>query len=232
LNLPPAVSPELKARILAAARTTPSATRSPTLVSTRLLVPVAAVLAGCLYFAFDGLHHGQGRPPGFLSATVAVWIGAALVSLWSVVGASRSPTGRPRAWLLAVALGMPVLVLILVVGVSFVASVTASAPLLETHRPGLRCLVMTVAAAVVPVLGFLFVRRGSDPLHPAAHGAAIGASFGAYAGIMVCFWCPDPSPFHAALGHVAPLLLLALLGAGVGARVLDLPRDAPRAGPR
>jgi len=209
VNSPSAVSPELKARILAAARTMPSPTRQPTIASTRLLVPVATVLAGCLYFAFDGVRHGQGRPPGLLSATIAVWIGAALISLWSVVGATRSPSGRPRGWLLAVAVGMPVLVLLLVVALSAVASVTGAAPLVATHRPGLRCLVMTVAAAVLP----------------AAHGAAIGASFGAYAGIMVCFWCPDPSALHAAIGHVGPLLLLALLGAGVGARVLDLPRD-------
>ncbi len=228
MTSPSLVSPELKARILAAAQASPSPTRRPTIVSTRLLVPVATVLAGCLYLAFDGVRHGQGRPPGFLAASIAVWTGAAILSLWSVVGTTRSPPGRPRGWLLAVALGMPLLVLVSVLALSAVAN-TAAVPVVAMHRPGLRCLVMTVAAAVVPVLAFLFVRRGSDPVHPASHGAAIGASFGAYAGIMVCLWCPDPSALHAVLGHVAPLLLLALFGAGVGARVLDLPRDPARA---
>jgi hypothetical protein len=229
---PSVVPPELKARILAAARAMPSPTRRPTIVSARLLVLVATVLAGCLYVAFDGTHHGQGRPPGFLAATIAVWVGAAILSLWSVVGTTRSPPGRPRGWLLAVAVGMPILVLLAVVALSAVATIGGGAPLVAMHRPGLRCLVMTVSAAVLPVLAFLFVRRGSDPVHPATHGAAIGASFGAYAGVMVCLWCPDPSAFHAAVGHVAPLLLLALLGAGVGGRVLDLPRDPPRADSR
>ncbi len=221
----PTSSPELKARILAAVQSSPSPTRRTTLGSTRLLLPAATILAGCLYFAFDGVRHGEGRPPAVLSATVTIWIAAALVSLWSVVGSARSPIGRPRAWLLAVALGMPVLVLMFMVAVSAASSAGDTGPVVAIHRAGLRCLGMTLAAGVLPVLAFLFIRRGSDPLHPAAHGAAIGASFGAYAGIMVCFWCPDLSPVHAALGHVAPLLILALLGAVLGARVLDLPRD-------
>jgi hypothetical protein len=218
----PAASAELKARILAAVQASPSPTRRPTFRATRLLVPAAAVFAGCLYVAFDGIHHGQGRPPGALGASVSVWIGAALVSMWTVVGKARSPTGRPRPWLLAVTIGMPVLVLALLITLSAVGYAGDAA----THRAGVRCLGMTLAAAVVPVLGLLLLKRGSDPVHPAAHGAAIGVSFGAYAGIMVCLWCPDLSPAHSAVGHVAPLVLLALLGAAVGRRVLDLPRES------
>jgi hypothetical protein len=220
-------SAELKARILAAVHASPSRPRRTTLAATRLLVPAAAILAGALYFAFDGVHHGQGRPPGILAASVSVWIGAALVSMWSVVGTARSPTGRPRPWLLAVTIGMPVIVLAILVGLSAAASAGDAARLAAIHRAGLRCLAMTIAAGVFPLVALLFVKRGSDPVHPAAQGAAIGVSFGAYAGIMVCLWCPDLSPSHAALGHVTPLVLLALLGAVVGARVLDLPKEPP-----
>jgi hypothetical protein len=226
----PVVSAELKARVLAAVQSSPSPTRASTRGAARVLVPASAVLAGCLYFAFDGLHHGQGRPPALVAASVSVWMGAALVSLWSVVGTGRSPTGRPRSWLLAVAVGMPIIVLAFLLALS-AAATGGDAPLVVVaHRAGMRCLGMTLAAAIIPVLALLFVRRGSDPVHPAAHGAAIGASFGAYAGIMVCLWCPDLSAAHAALGHVAPLVLLALLGAAVGSRVLDLPRESPRPG--
>jgi hypothetical protein len=231
MSTPPTASPELKARILEAVRASPSPARGSLLGSLHVVLPAATVLAGCLYFAFDGVRHGEGRPPWALSATIAIWVGAALVSLWSVVGPSRSPTGRPRAWLLSVALGVPALVLLFLIGVSSAAASSAPASLIATHRAGVRCLLMTLAAAAGPVLAFLFIRRGSDPLHPVAHGAAIGASFGAYAGIMVCLWCPDLSAPHAAIGHVFPLVLLAALGAVVGARVLDLPRERSNRGP-
>jgi hypothetical protein len=219
-------SAELKARILAAMQASPSPPRQTTREATRLLVPAAAVFAAGLYFAFDGVHHGEGRPLGFLAATVSVWIGAALVSLWSVVGTARSPTGRPRPWLLAVTVGMPVVVLTFLVGLSAAAGAADAARVAAIHRAGVRCLAMTLAAGIVPLLALLFLKRGSDPVHPAAQGAAIGVSFGAYAGIMVCLWCPDLSPAHAAIGHVTPLALLALVGALVGGRVLDLPKEA------
>jgi hypothetical protein len=215
-------SEELRARVLAAVRSSPSPTRRGTLGATRALVPAAAVLAASLYGAFDGLHHGQGRSPGLLLASVSIWIGAALVALWAVVGTGGSPTGRPRPWLLGVAIGVPVVLL----GLLLAAGKDEGAALAATHRVGARCLAMTLAAATAPLLALLYIRRGSDPVHPAAHGAAIGTSFGAYAGVMVCLWCPDLSPSHTALGHVAPLVILALFGAVVGRRVLDLPRES------
>jgi hypothetical protein len=222
-------SSDLKARVLLAVQSSPSPTRRSTRAALRVIVPAATALAACLYVAFDGVHHGKGRPPAVLAASISVWMGAALVSLWLVVGTGRSPTGRPRPWLLAVAIGMPAIVLGLLLALSAAATAGDAALLAANHRAGARCLGMTLAAAVIPVLALLFVRRGSDPVHPAAHGAAIGASFGAYAGIMVCLWCPDLSPAHAAIGHVTPLVLLALLGAAVGSRVLDLPRTPPAA---
>jgi hypothetical protein len=224
MNADDGLSAELKSRVLSVVQSSPSPTRRTTLGAIRVLIPGAAIVAGCLYFVFDGVHNGQGRAPVVLAASLSVWIGAALVSLWSVVGAGGSPTGRPRPWLLAVAIGMPALVLASMLALFATAKAGGGLPVAAIHRAGVRCLGMTFAAAVVPVLALLFVRRGSDPLHPAAHGAAIGASFGAYAGIMVCLWCPDLSPPHVVVGHVTPLVLLALLGATVGARVLDFPR--------
>jgi hypothetical protein len=216
-----AVAPdaELKARILASVRGMPSPTRGQARWSTGIIVAAATLLAAVLYVASDGPSHGAGRSPVVFASTMSVWIVAGFVSLWVAVGKGRAPMGRPAPWLTAVAVGMPVLVFFAMLALSVVVPGSGAA---QIHRPGVACFSMTLAAASLPVLGLILARRRSDALHAAAHGAALGAAFGAYAGIMVCMWCPDISPLHIAVGHVAPLAVLASVGAVVGARVLAL----------
>jgi hypothetical protein len=215
-----APSPELKARVLASVRATPSATRQRTQWATRGVVLGAAVLGAALYFAFGGLPHGEGRPPRLFLSSMSVWIASATVMLWAAVGKGRASQGRPRAWLLAVGAGAPVVIFLVMLAMATAGPASDPALIAALHRSSASCFVMTLAAAVPGVLALLYVRRRSDAVHPALHGAALGASFGAYAGVMVCFWCPDVAPLHIALGHVAPLVVLALLGGAVGRRVL------------
>lgn len=82
-----------------------------------------------------------------------------------------------------------------------------------------------------PLLALIVVRRGSDAVHPAATGAALGAACGASAGVMVEMWCPVSEVRHVAIGHVAPIIALAVVGAALGVRLLAIrgkPRDAAR----
>ncbi len=72
------------------------------------------------------------------------------------------------------------------------------------------------------MLGLMLVRRGSDPVHPAATGAALGAACGACAGVMVELWCPVGAPRHVAVGHILPIVVVAILGASVGARFIAM----------
>jgi hypothetical protein len=213
---------DLKARVLASVRCTPAPTRDRTRRQTTIVVVGAAVIAACLYMTFGGADHGQGRPPNVFVASMSVWIVAALVSVWAAVGKGRASMGRPGPWLFFVAAGTPLLILLAMLALSVAVPVGDETRLASLQRPGARCFAMTIAAALLPLVALLVVRRGSDAVHPAAHGAAIGAAFGAYAGVMVCLWCPDVSPIHIMLGHVAPLVLLSLVGAAVGGRVLAL----------
>jgi len=192
-----------------------------------VLIAGAAVPAA-LFVATGGLDHGEGRPRGVFAASMSVWIVAAVVALWAAVGRGRAPMGRATPWLVGVAAGTPSLIL-LAMGALSAALPTRDALLLgSVHRLAASCMSMTFAAALLPLLAMLFVRRGSDPVHPATHGAALGAAFGAFAGVMVCLWCPDVSLRHIALGHVAPLVLTSLAGAAAGARLL--PMAPPRRG--
>jgi len=93
-------------------------------------------------------------------------------------------------------------------------------------RPGIRCFTLSVSLALVPLLGLLWLRRGSDPLHPRLTGAAFGAAVGAPAWVLVDLWCPVGYVPHLLLGHVLPLLLLISLSALLGGRVIALGRGS------
>jgi len=221
--MPPILEPsaELKARVLASIKTRPSPTRDEARWSAPLVVLGSAVLLASLYLALGGREHGAGRSPATFASSMSVWIAAALLALWAGVKRGRAPEGRPRLVLLAVVFGLPLAVMAVMLAMSASAAGDGTQVVL---RPSSSCLALTLAAAIPGVLCLLFARRGSDAVHPTANGAALGAAFGTYAGVMVCLWCPDVTPLHIALGHVAPVVLLALLGAALGRHLLDLRR--------
>jgi hypothetical protein len=174
-----------------------------------------------LYFALDGPEHGRGRPLWFCLAAAVTWAAVAALSMMGALGHERGASWRSGGVLLAIAVGTPALLF----GLMFAAAVVApdlTAPC--TERTGLRCIGLTMAAAVFPLLALLRVRRQSDPVHPAATGAALGSACGAAAGVMVVLWCPVASPAHIALGHVLPVVVLSVIGALLGARALAVRR--------
>lgn len=220
------MTPDIKARVLDAARATPSATRTSSLAFSWLVLPSSVIVAVALFFAFDGVRHGQGRPIWFYLASSIGWAAVASLSMWGALVRGTSAIGRPRTWLLSIAIGTPAVLFAMMFGLAVVyPEVTA----LHPERLGLKCLGLTVAAAAFPLLALALLRRGSDPVHPVATGAALGAACGASAGVMVEMWCPVAAPRHVVVGHVAPMIIMALLGAVLGARLMAM---RPRGGPR
>ena len=218
-------SSDLKARILAAASTMPSATRQSSRNATWLVLPASMLVAAAIYFAFDGIEHGKGRPVGFYVACAAGWAAVGSLSTWAALGRGASAVGRPSRWLFAVACGTPALLfaMMFALGAAFPELTT-----LHAERVGFKCFGLTLAAAAFPLVGLLGVRRGSDPVHPTATGAALGAACGAAAGVMVEMWCPVSAPRHVAIGHIAPIVVLALVGAGLGRTMLAMKRVSQR----
>jgi hypothetical protein len=51
-------------------------------------------------------------------------------------------------------------------------------------------------------------------------GAALGASAGAWAAVAMALHCPITSMRHVVFGHIAPVVVFALLGLVVGAKVV------------
>lgn len=218
------MSSDLKARILEATRAAPSVTRPATRKDGWLVASASVIVAVTMFFAFNGTDHGQGRASWFYVASCVGWLAVAAVSMWAALARGSSVAGRPRAWLLAVVAGTPALLFGMMFGLGVAYP---EATLLHSERVGFKCLGLTVAAALFPLMGLAVVRRQSDPVHPIATGAALGAACGASAGVMVEMWCPVAAPRHVAVGHILPIFIMAVVGALLGARVIAM-RDASR----
>jgi len=89
-------------------------------------------------------------------------------------------------------------------------------------RPGVRCLLLSGALVFAPLFGLLWTRRHSDPIHPRASAAALGAAAGAGAWVFVDAWCPVSYVPHLLLGHVLPLIVTIAASAWFGRRILML----------
>ncbi len=217
--------PDPNARLMAAIQREPSQTRQAANVRTWLVLPAAVLIGAALYFAFDGIEHGEGRPTWFYVTCAVSWTAVAAVSLWGALGHARSSSWRPRSALAAFALATPAVLFATMFAVALVDPDVAT---VHPERVGYKCLGLTLAAAAFPLVALLHAKRESDPVHPSFTGAALGSACGAAAGIMVELWCPVAAPQHVASGHILPIVVLAGLGALLGRRTLGLRRPSGR----
>jgi hypothetical protein len=218
-----ALPPDLRARILQTARSEPSPTRA----ETRKRGWTAATLGAVASLA---LSLKLGMPPAQVRAPLSIALvagGAALfavVATWLAASRGGSMLGRSRASLVAIAALLPVALL--------AWCVLGSAALGEPQLPGesmtvhALCFVFTTLFALGPLVAFAYLRRGSDPVHPRALGAALGASAGAWGTMLINVHCAFTSATHVTLGHVLPVAALAAVGALVGGRLFGVRSDA------
>jgi hypothetical protein len=214
MNLPEGLKP----RVLALVAAEPVPARSDRRLRGVGLALLAAVAMPAMVMVWEeGLSHAAGRPSAIGSWVVGGMVALALASSWSVLPARRSMLGPPRGQLLAVALGVPLFVLLwlLLWHTSYVD---------PFHRVGYMCLSLTAATAPWPFALLVHLSRRFEPRHPRTLGAALGSASGAWAALMVELWCPLADPSHVAIGHVLPLVLLSLVGAGFGGRLFALRR--------
>jgi len=219
--------PDIKSRILLAAQATPSTTRPTSRAYTWLVAPASVIAAASLFFAFDGTEHRIGQASWYYVATTVGWSAVAVLSMWGALARGRSALGRPRALLLAITVATPAVLFAFMFGL---ALMRPEITLVHPEKLGKVCLPLTLAGAAFPLVALVLARRGSDPVHPVATGAALGAACGASSGVMVEMWCPVATARHIAFGHILPIILLTLLGAVLGARFIAM-RPKTRQGP-
>jgi hypothetical protein len=210
---------DLKRRVMDSVQRVPSPSRSRVRQEVWLVALATVVASLGLFFALDGVGHGAGRPVWFLASWLATWAAIATTATRGAWQKGASFSSASVAWLVAIAVGTP-----LVLQAFSVAFVWLRPELATFHadRVGLKCFALTVAAATCPLAGLSLVRRSSDPMHPVASGAALGVASGALAGLLVVLWCPVAAPMHVAVGHVLPIVALAMIGSVLGHHVMAL----------
>jgi hypothetical protein len=217
----PAPSLELRARVLEAALREPVPSRSAggrrraRAVAIGFAVPL--VILAVSYFGGPRAHE---RPHGYIAALALAWLPVAALATWVGVGRGRSMLGRPAAWAVSVVALTPAALLAAWAIVASVWPSTLSDP--SGPPQHVICNVMTLVFAVGPLVAFGVLRRGSDPVSPALTGAAIGAASAAWAALVLHLLCGFTSEAHILLGHIAPVVLVTLIGALWTARAVAI----------
>jgi hypothetical protein len=238
---------ELRSRVLAAVRREPVLPRQAEARKRMTLVALGFAAAGFIaivkqaleatvprgarlwHIVVDGGVPTQDRPFGFAVTLEIVWVLIALLATWAGVARGRSMLGRSSASKVAVAVVTPVALVAtwLTIAVLWLKDVLPlawlevmdEAPQMQFHA---NCALASAAYAVCPLFAFLAMRRHRDPVSPRTSGAALGAVAGAWGAVVHFPFCECTSPLHMALGHVLPVILLAIVGAFLGDRVLGV----------
>jgi len=221
--LPPA---ELRARVLAAARGEPVAAIMEGARRRFAVLLRGFAVAGAIAIA-AGIHGSEAktpRPLGCILSLEFLWLSLAVAATWAGVDRGQSMLGRSKAWRVAVAALTPAAMLAAWLPVAFAWPQT----LIDTSglRAHLICVVTTLALAAGPLVAFAWLRRGSDPASPRLTGAALGAAAGAWGDAAHVPICGFTAPAHILIGHILPVVLLALVGVIIGDRVVALRAEA------
>lgn len=88
-----------------------------------------------------------------------------------------------------------------------------------------RCVYKTASVALVPGVALFVLVRRAAPLHAAWAGLLAILATAAVGVLGANVICPIDRPLHLFLWHVAPLMLFAALGAGLGTWLIRWNRD-------
>jgi hypothetical protein len=205
----------MKQRILAELSRHPSRTRKEG--QRRLVVSYLVAVLGCLvvFQAAGGVGHSAGRP---LYYTLLIALGSGAVALLVsrfVLFRSLAMFGRSSttAWLIVA--GVPLATL-------FWLGAWNGHYVEPMQRIGYRCLALSLSTGGILLGVALFLQKRTLAGSTGVIGAALGAACAAWGAIFVVLWCPLTNAPHACVGHVLPILLLSVVGAIVGFRVLGL----------
>lgn len=82
------------------------------------------------------------------------------------------------------------------------------------------CLVAIPALALAPLLALLWAMRRGAPASPLWAGVAVGRLAASAAAALYALHCFDDSPLFVATWYLAAMLIVAVIGAVIGARLL------------
>jgi hypothetical protein len=227
----PALPPDLRARVLDAARREPAPSRATGLRRRGVTVVLGFAFAVASTIACAVLLGGpaiEPRPVGYFALVAVAWAAIALVASWVAVGRGRSMLGRPTAQRAAIAVVTPIAL------IAVAAAGSAVWPQTVDGRSSLLahviCGSLTILFALGPLVAFAVVNRRTDPIAPSLTGAALGAAAGAWGALGIELFCTRATPVHVFLGHVLPVAVLVAVGALIGQRLLGVVAVRTRTG--
>lgn len=213
--------PDLRTRVLDATSKAPSPNRAEVRARAVRAWGFGAALS-MIVFAAIGISIGT-RPIAFIVVSALGWTVVAAAAIFGAYGRGLSMLGRSRSLLgLVVALTGPALLAWLFACLAVWPGAGIDPGNLLVHAA---CFAATMGLSVGPFAAMLFIRRGTDPVHPRIQGAALGAAAGSIGGVLIDVHCAVAHPTHVLLAHVLPALVLAAFGALFGARTLGIRRD-------
>ena len=127
--------------------------------------------------------------------------------------------GRPYGFRIGVILGAP---LVAIAARHLLSAEFEGMIRLWPERMGFRCLELTLAIGVAPMVAVAFAFRRSEVVTPGSSGAGFGVAIGLWAGVLVDLWCPVAYLPHLLLGHLLPVALLGAAGHLIGRRLLAI----------
>jgi hypothetical protein len=214
-------SPDLKARVLSAAAQVPAPDRNALRRRAATYWAAAGVGTLLVFGALGGLRAVE-RRLDFILATAAAW---AAIALAVTLGCSarRSMVGRPLGVLVGAVVATP-----LALGLSYWACVRqagAAASAAPLDR-ALVCMGVSLVLAAGPFAVLAWSRRNLSVVHPRGTAAAMGVVACAWASVLMDLHCESCDLGHVWLGHVGPVLVLALVGFLVGESLLGVHAEA------
>jgi hypothetical protein len=218
------LSPEVRARVLAAVALEPTPARGASWWikwEGRLALACGFTVLAAVWYRL-GVHPGT-RPPAYIATLVAAWLLVAIAATWAGVARGGSMLGRPLGWRAAAVALTPLAMLALwwPIAQSWPTTLENDSGLFELEQ----CLVGTGLLGIGPLLAFLFMTRGTEPVRPWLSGAALGVAAGGWGAVALVIICRHASASHMIIGHVLPVALMALIGAALGARALAIRAD-------
>jgi hypothetical protein len=207
---------DLKARILKQASLHPAPTRPTEMRRTWVLV-LSSIAVAIAIFVLRGGVRVTGRPAALIIGTSLGTAVIAAVGTWVALGRRRSMLGRSSLALCVMSLVTPMALVFwkVVYSAQFPGGLDP-----WSGRIGFRCLSLSLLMGALPLLAVLFARRRTDPTHPRIAGLSAGASVGLCVALFVDMWCPVGYVPHFLLGHILPIVLLALAGLLIGKLLL------------
>jgi len=214
--------PDLRTRVLDATSKAPSPNRAEVRARAVRAWGFGTALS-MIVFAAVGISIGT-RPIAFIVVSALGWAVVAAAATLGAYGRGLSMLGRSGQLLgLVVALTGPALLAWLFACLAVWPGAGIDPGSLLVHAA---CFTATMGLSVGPLAAMLFVRRGTDPVHPRIQGAALGAAAGSIGGVLIDVHCAVAHPTHVLLAHVLPALVLAAFGALFGARTLGIRRES------